>query len=66
MLVLTRRVDESVVIGTGPDAVVVTVVRVDRGAVRLGVAAPKSVSVLRSELAPRAADPPPPEVPSES
>ena len=47
MLILTRRVGESVVIGTD---VTVTVLRVKGNQVRLGVDAPKSVSVQREEI----------------
>lgn len=48
MLVLTRRKDESIVIG---GEVVVTVLGVDKnGAVRIGVDAPPSVKILRREL----------------
>lgn len=47
MLILTRRVGEAVVIG---DEVTVTVLRVKGNQVRLGVSAPKSISVQREEL----------------
>jgi carbon storage regulator len=47
MLVLSRRVGESVMIG---DDVVVTVLDVRGEVVRLGVAAPRSVTVHREEL----------------
>ena len=47
MLVLSRRVGESVMIG---DDVVVTVLDVRGEVVRLGVAAPRSVAVHREEL----------------
>lgn len=47
MLVLSRKVDESIVIG--PD-ITITVLRVDGGKVRLGVEAPKNIKVLRREL----------------
>jgi carbon storage regulator len=47
MLVLSRRVGESVMIG---DEVVVTVLDVRGEVVRLGVAAPRSVAVHREEL----------------
>lgn len=47
MLVLSRRVGESVVIG---DDVVVTVLEVRGDVVRLGVDAPRSVPVRRQEL----------------
>ncbi|WP_370250514.1 carbon storage regulator CsrA [Nocardioides sp.] len=47
MLVLSRRVGESLQIG---DDVVVTVLEVRGDVVRLGIAAPRSVAVNRSEL----------------
>lgn len=49
MLVLSRSIGEKVVIG---DDVTVTVLSVDRGKVRLGFTAPKSVKILREELTP--------------
>ncbi len=47
MLVLTRRVGETLVIG---DEVTVTVLGVKGNQVRLGVNAPKEVSVHREEI----------------
>lgn len=47
MLILTRRIGETVMIG---DDVAVTVLRVKGNQVRLGVNAPKSVSVQREEI----------------
>lgn len=47
VLILTRRVGEKVMIG---DDVSVTVLRVKGNQVRLGVEAPKSVSVQREEI----------------
>jgi carbon storage regulator len=47
VLILTRRVGETVMIG---DEVAVTVLRVKGNQVRLGVNAPKSVSVQREEI----------------
>jgi carbon storage regulator len=47
MLVLSRKVGESFVIG---DNITVTVVRIAGGAVRIGVEAPDDCSVVRSEL----------------
>lgn len=49
MLVLTRKVGERVIIG---DGIAVTVVEVDRGKVKLGIEAPKSVPIMRAELSP--------------
>ncbi len=47
MLILTRRIGETVMIG---DEVTVTVLRVKGNQVRLGVNAPKTVSVQREEI----------------
>jgi carbon storage regulator len=47
VLILTRRIGETVMIG---DEVTVTVLRVKGNQVRLGVNAPKSVSVQREEI----------------
>ena len=47
MLILTRRVGETLMIG---DNVTVTVLRVKGNQVRLGVNAPKDVSVHREEI----------------
>jgi carbon storage regulator len=47
VLVLSRRVGEQIVIG---DDIVVTVVDVRNDTVRLGIAAPRSVTVNRAEV----------------
>ena len=47
MLILTRRVGEAVKIG---DDVTITVLRIKGNQVRIGVDAPKSLSVRRDEL----------------
>lgn len=48
MLVLSRKVNESIEIG---DDIRITVVRVSPHQVRIGIEAPDSVKVLRGELA---------------
>lgn len=53
MLILTRRVGEAIVIG---EEITVTVLGVKGNQVRLGVAAPKSVSVHRQEIHDRITD----------
>ena len=53
MLVLSRRVGESVVIG---DEVTVTVLEVRGDVVRIGIDAPRSVAVHRAELLQELAD----------
>ena len=47
MLILTRKKDESLRIG---DDIVITVVSVSGGHVRLGIEAPRDLSVHRSEI----------------
>jgi carbon storage regulator len=47
MLVLSRKVGERVMIG---DSIWVTIVRVDGDRVRVGIEAPREVTVLRQEL----------------
>jgi carbon storage regulator len=53
MLILTRRVNESLLIG---DDVTVTILGVKGNQVRIGVDAPRDVSVQREELANRNED----------
>ena len=47
MLVLTRKQEQQIMIG---DDIVITVLKIKGGGVRLGVEAPKDVTVLRGEL----------------
>ena len=47
MLVLSRKLNEKIVIDGG---ITVTVVKIDRNQVRLGIEAPGDVSVYREEL----------------
>ena len=49
MLVLSRKLGEKLVIG---DDVVLTVVKIDRNQVRIGIEAPPEVPVFREEIAP--------------
>jgi carbon storage regulator len=48
MLVLNRKIDEQVVIGRN---ITVTVLEIKQGRVRLGVSAPREVSIHREEVA---------------
>ncbi len=57
MLVLSRRVGERIVIGSGPDAVVVEVLEIRPGQVRLGFHAPPEVEIMREELLDRESRP---------
>ena len=47
MLVLTRKVDESIVIG---DSIVITVLAVEGEQVKIGISAPRDVPILRQEV----------------
>lgn len=47
MLVISRKIGESVLIG---DNVEVTIVQVDNGNVRIAIKAPKEIVILRKEL----------------
>ena len=50
MLVLSRKLGEKIVIG---DSIVLTVVKIDRNQIRLGVEAPANVAIFREEIAPQ-------------
>jgi carbon storage regulator len=47
MLVLSRKAEESIVIG---DDIIVTVLEIDGARVKLGIEAPRSIGVLRREI----------------
>ena len=47
MLILSRKADESIIIG---DDIVVTIVRIQGDKVRLGIEAPRDVTVHRKEV----------------
>jgi len=53
MLVLSRKLNEKIIIG---DGIVITVVKIDRNQVRIGIEAPGDVKVFREEIAPARAD----------
>lgn len=50
MLILTRKCNESLIIGEGDDQVVITVIAVQGQQVRLGTKAPRHVPVHREEI----------------
>jgi carbon storage regulator len=54
MLVLSRKLGEKLVIG---DNIVVTIVKIDRNQIRLGIEAPPEVAVYREEICPGRARP---------
>jgi carbon storage regulator len=47
MLVITRKVDQGIVI---QDNILITVLRVDGDRVRIGISAPQDITILRQEL----------------
>ena len=49
MLVLSRKLGEKIVIG---ENIIVTVVKIDRNQIRLGIEAPHEIPVYREEIAP--------------
>ena len=47
MLVLSRKLDESIVIG---DDITVKIISIDKGIVKIGIEAPKNITIVRNEL----------------
>ena len=50
MLVLSRLVTEEIIIGTGPDKIVISVLRISDEAGRIGIKAPRDVPVNSKEI----------------
>ncbi len=53
MLVLSRKLGEKIVIG---DNIVITVVKIDRNQIRVGIEAPQDIPVYREEILPARVD----------
>lgn len=47
MLVLARKIDESIIIG---DDIVIKIISIDKGVVKLGIEAPTHLTIIRDEL----------------
>ncbi len=47
MLVLARKLDESIMIG---DDITIKVISIEKGIVKIGIDAPKDISIMRNEL----------------
>lgn len=50
MLTLTRKPEESIIIGEGESRIEVTVKEIRRNQVRIGIQAPENVRIFRKEL----------------
>ena len=50
MLILTRRISENLIIGEGAGQITIMVTEVNGGQVRLGVTAPKGITIFREEI----------------
>ena len=50
MLILTRHANQSIIIGEGDDQIVITLLETSRRQSRIGIKAPKKISVHREEV----------------
>ncbi|MCE5317206.1 MAG: carbon storage regulator [Parachlamydia sp.] len=50
MLVLTRKAEEKIVIGKGPNQIVITILRIQGDKVSVGIEADKETPIYRDEL----------------
>jgi carbon storage regulator CsrA len=50
LLVLSRKHNQKIALQIGTEVIELTIVRIDHNKVRIGIQAPESVTVLRSEL----------------
>ncbi len=55
MLVLSRKLGEKIIIG---ENIVLTIVKIDRNQIRIGIEAPSDVAIFREEIAPGTAPQP--------
>lgn len=50
MLILSRKIGQTIIIGEGENEVRITIVRIMGGRVSVGIDAPKSIPIVREEL----------------
>ncbi|OGT06131.1 MAG: hypothetical protein A2X78_02020 [Gammaproteobacteria bacterium GWE2_37_16] len=50
MLILTRHANQSIIIGEGDDQIIITLLETSRRQSRIGIKAPKKISVHREEV----------------
>lgn len=50
MLVLSRKVGESIIIGSGEDQVTIILTRISGNRATFGITAPRSMKIIRSEI----------------
>jgi len=50
MLVLSRKINESIIIGEGEDKVTICITAIDNNKIKLGFTAGKHIKILRKEI----------------